>query len=92
MYNQYNPLIYQGVTKPFSFSNILNTTQKTLNIVNQALPIVKEVKPIFKNARTLFNVAKGFNSVSNNQNNVVNQEYENNKNAKNSTSGPNFFI
>lgn len=85
MFNQFNPYLYQGITRPFSFTNILNGAQKTLNIVNQALPIVKEVKPIVKNARTLFNVAKGFNSINeepiktNNINSSINK-------------GPNFFV
>ena len=65
MFNQYNPFMYQSVSRPFSFANILNGAQKTLNIVNQAIPIVKEVRPIVKNARTLFNVAKGFNTIDN---------------------------
>lgn len=40
MFNQYNPLVYQGsnLIRPFSFTNILTNAQKTLNIVNQALP------------------------------------------------------
>ena len=65
MFNQYNPMMYQSIARPFSFTSILNNAQKTLNIVNQALPIVKEVKPIVKNARTLFGIAKGFNSINN---------------------------
>lgn len=95
MFNQYNPYIYQGISRPFSFSNILNNAQKTLNIVNQALPIVKEVKPIVKNARTLFSVAKGFNNISN-TNNINTEPIKNNNyksdNIKNSNNGLNFFI
>lgn len=95
MFNQYNPFLYQGMTRPFSFTNILNNAQKTLNIVNQALPIVKEVKPIVKNARTLFSVARGFNSIDNNQvnqNNIGNTYQPNDTISNNSDSGLNFFI
>ena len=87
MFNQYNPMLYQNIARPFSFTNLLNNAQKTLNIVNQALPIVKEVKPIVKNARTLFSVAKGFNSINDNQENNYNIPKETNKN-----NGLNFFI
>ncbi len=88
MFNQYNPMMYQGFSRPFSFSNILNGAQKTLNIINQTIPVVKEVRPIFKNARTLFNVAKGFSEVNNNNND--NKEDIPKKTISNN--GPNFFI
>lgn len=85
MFNQYNPMMYQSISKPFSFTNILNGAQKTLNIINQTIPVVKEVKPIVKNARTLLNVAKGFNNINNTP--ITN---ENNNYTPNN--GPNFFI
>ena len=86
MFNQYNPMMYQSISRPFSFNNILNGAQKTLNIINQTIPVVKEVRPIFRNARTLFNVAKGFNEANNNHNKetVPKENFSNN--------GPNFFI
>jgi len=86
MFNQYNPMMYQSITRPFSFTNILNNAQKTLNIVNQALPIVKEVKPIVKNARTLFGIAKGFNNINNQE---IKQEI---KQETNTNNGLNFFV
>lgn len=86
MFNQYNPMMYQSISRPFSFTNILNGAQKTLNIINQTIPVVKEVRPIFRNARTLLNVAKGFNEVNNNhkEESVPKENISNN--------GPNFFI
>lgn len=85
MFNQYNPMMYQSISKPFSFTNILNGAQKTLNIINQTIPVVKEVKPIVKNARTLLNVAKGFNNINNTPITKENNNYTPNN-------GPNFFI
>ena len=90
MYQSYNPYMEYGLkTSRFSFSNILNTTQRTLNIVNQALPIIKEVKPIVKNARVLFNVAKGFNSISKTN---INEENKPIEKRINSNEGLNFFV
>ena len=63
MFNQYNPYMNYGMPNKYSFSNILNNTQKFLNIANQALPIVREVRPIFKNLKTFVNVAQGFSKV-----------------------------
>jgi len=81
-------MMYQSVSKPFSFTNILNGAQKTLNIINQTIPVVKEVKPIFKNARTLFNVAKGFNSINSSNENSITEPII----KKDINNGPNFFI
>ena len=60
-----------SLLKKVNFSNILNTTQKTLNVVNQAIPIVYQVKPLVNNAKTMFKVisaVKDNNTQSNNQN------------------------
>ena len=85
MFQGYNPYMNYGLrTSKFTFSNILNTAQKTLNIVNQALPIIKEVKPIVKNARTLFSVAKGFNNIP--------EQTKETKIGASTNNGPNFFI
>lgn len=94
MYNQYNPFLYPGITRTFSFTNLLSNAQKTLNIVNQALPIVKEVKPIVKNARTLFSVAKGFNNINNDKtiNNEINNNSSNISNTTPLNNGLNFFV
>ncbi|MBQ3475442.1 MAG: hypothetical protein IJH20_04665 [Bacilli bacterium] len=91
MYQGYNPYINYGIkTSRFSFSNVLNTAQKTLNIVNQALPIVKEVRPIIKNARTLFAVAKGINSINNS--NKTDEIKKQNSVKEQYNEGLNFFV
>lgn len=87
----------------FSFSDIINGTNKTLNVINQMIPIIKQVGPTVQNAKTMFRVMnefkkfdtpKGRNSVSNG-----NQKEENKltkKEPKNNTyenvSGPTFFL
>lgn len=86
MFNQYNPMMYQSFSKPFSFTNILNGAQKTLNIINQTIPVVKEIRPIFRNAKTLFSVARGFNEIN------TNHEEKTIAKENTSNSGPNFFI
>lgn len=87
MFNQYNPFLYQSLSRPFSFSSILNGTQRTLNIINQTIPIVREVRPIVRNARVLFSA---FNTKDNNKKDINNNiNISNNKNNNNSLS---FFI
>ena len=44
----------------FSFSSIINGTQKTLGIINQAIPVIKQVSPVVKNAKTMFKVMNEF--------------------------------
>ncbi|MBE6138478.1 MAG: hypothetical protein E7173_01885 [Firmicutes bacterium] len=56
--------------KGLNWSNILNTTQKTLGLVNQAIPVIKQVAPVMQNAKTIFKVMnefKRFDTPSENQ-------------------------
>lgn len=46
--------------KGFSWSGLINGTQKTLNIINQAIPVIKQVSPVVKNAKTMFKVMSEF--------------------------------
>ena len=113
----FNPAINSGFSayktggllallKKVNFSNILNTTQKTLNVVNQAIPIVYQVKPLVNNAKTMFKVisaVKDDNQVNNNHSNNQNY-YKTNINTatnvnnnlvvtnKRNTSEPVFFL
>ena len=77
--NYYNPYFYSTPMSPFNtmprgnifknmfkninFSNILNTTQKTLNIVNQTIPLIKQTGPVIKNAKTMFKVMNEFKKI-----------------------------
>ena len=88
--------------KKINFTNVLNTTQKTLNIVNQAIPIVYQVKPLVNNAKTVFKVISAVKSpdtvqtpVQNNYSQVQktnNYSSDNYLNNKKNTSEPVFFL
>lgn len=91
-----------SLLKKINFTNVLNTTQKTLNIVNQAIPIVYQVKPLVNNAKTVFkviNAVKAPDTVqaptrnSNSQVQKTNNYSTNNvSNTKKNTSEPVFFL
>ena len=54
--------IYKGNNMPkISFSQILNSTSKTLGVINQAIPVFYQIKPIWNNAKTMLKIAKGIN-------------------------------
>lgn len=69
--------------KKINWSNLLNTTQKTLNVINQAIPVYYQVKPIWGNAKTMLRMV---NAIKDDSHNTV-------KEVKKETSkGPVFFL
>ena len=107
--NYYNPYFYTNPTvsmsrtglfsrlfSNFSFSKLLNSTQKALSFANQAIPFVKQVKPIIGNAKTIFKVMNEFKraeSQNNTTTNIKPNKYERNDSIKsNDDNGPTFFI
>ena len=77
-----------------NWTDILNTTQKTLNIINQVIPIIYQIKPIYNNAKTIFkvmNVIKEEPSI-NTTNTVVSNEIPETKKKESNDSSPIFFL
>ena len=72
-----SPEFLNMILKKINFSNILNTTQKTLNIVNQAIPLVYQVKPIVTNAKTIFKIIGAVKNDGNTKNRTFNQSRNN---------------
>ena len=70
--------------RKINWSNLLNTTQKTLNVINQAIPVYYQVKPIWGNAKTMFRMINALkdDNTSNKQENI----------KKETSTGPVFFI
>lgn len=115
--NYYNPYFYTMPSATartglfsrlfgnFSFSGLLNGTQRALSFANQAIPFVKQVRPIIGNAKTMFKVMNEFKrserprntinevNINNNNNNISNSNYRNEmqKNSYNEN-GPTFFM
>lgn len=78
-YQRINP-IYKGNNMPkISFSQILNSTSKTLGVINQAIPVFYQIKPIWNNAKTMLKIAKGINSKDEVINNKSNSNILKNK-------------
>lgn len=69
--------------RSINWSNILNTTQKTLNVINQAIPVYYQVKPIIGNAKTMFRMV-----------NALKEEPKDNEITKKNTNSnePVFFL
>lgn len=78
-----------------NWTDILNTTQKTLNIINQIIPIIYQFKPIYNNAKTIFkvmNVIKDDKQLDK-PNILSNQETTNTiKKKESNDSSPTFFL
>ena len=72
--------------KKINWSNLLNTTQKTLNVINQAIPVYYQVKPIWGNAKTMFRMV---NAIKNDNNETINTKEEI---KKETSEGPVFFL
>ena len=47
--------------KNISFSNILNTTNRSLNIVKKSIPVYRELRPYIRKEKTIFKVKKDEN-------------------------------
>ncbi len=90
--NYYNTMpragLFKNIFRGINFSNILNTTQKTLNVVNQAIPLIKQTGPIIKNAKTMFKVMNEFKKIDNKPKSDVKKI----KPSPNYSEGPTFFI
>ena len=107
--NYYNPYFYTNPTvsmgrtglfsrlfSNFSFSGLLNSTQKALTFANQAIPFVKQVKPIIGNAKTIFKVMNEFKRTESSNNTITNINPSKHKHSNtiksNYDNGPTFFI
>lgn len=111
--NYYNPYFYNipsavGNTQVglfsrlfgnFSFSGLINGTQRFLNFANQAIPFVKQVKPMIGNAKTMFRVMNEFKRTEKPNNNLnINKKAENSNKVQNTQenyyneNGPKFFM
>ena len=88
-----------------NWSNLLNSTSRTLGVINQAIPIVKQAGPMFNNMKSMLKIASVFNDVTDSRNNNVNSNITSNKkeekkttnsndniNSYNYNNSPNFFI
>ena len=76
-----------GIFKSISnvkWSDVLNTTQKTLNVINQAIPVYYQIKPIFNNVKSLGRLVSLFNEDDSSKNKETKKE--------NSSNNPTFFI
>ena len=71
--------------RSINWSNILNTTQKTLNVINQAIPVYYQVKPIIGNAKTMFRMVNALKDEPNN-------EEKNNIEKNTNSNEPVFFL
>ena len=83
--------LFKNMFKGINFSNILNTTQKTLYIVNQTIPLIKQTGPIIKNAKTMFKVMNEFKKIDNKPSNNY-KEAKKIEPTPNYSEGPTFFI
>lgn len=105
--NYYNPYInypyttgstglgglFRRTFSNFSFSSILNGTQKTLNLINQTIPVVKQIGPVMKNAKTMFKVMNEFKKIDTPTPNKSNTVVKNEKKIEPiKNNGPTFFI
>lgn len=110
--NYYNPYFYTMPSATartglfsklfgnFSFSGLLNGTQRALSFANQAIPFVKQVRPIIGNAKTMFKVMNEFKKSEKPKSNTYNKNisnsstnYENNSiKTAYSENGPTFFM
>jgi len=73
--------------KSIKWSNILNTTQKTLNVINQAIPVYYQIKPIWSNVKNLGKLMSVFNEPDNEDTTNLKNKVE-----KEKTNSPTFFI
>ncbi|MEG0994689.1 MAG: hypothetical protein RR359_04725 [Bacilli bacterium] len=88
MYNNYYPYNSFNIKPKFNWSNLLNTTGKTLNVINQAIPVFYQIKPILGNAKTLFKVMGAMKDDPKEEVNTYNDLKPTNNNVQN----PKLFI
>lgn len=74
----------------FSFSSLLDGSQKTLGVFNQALPLIKEAAPLIRNAKTMFKVMNEFKKVDNSSSDISN-DFDNSSKSYSGYNGPTFF-
>jgi hypothetical protein len=97
MYSSFGSPMGSVLKKGFSWSGLLNGTQKTLNIINQAIPVFYQVKPIWNNAKTMFRIIGEMGKINaNNNNNRDSKSNTNTTTVNNQTdkagNAPKFFI